>query len=994
MSDMKVSQIPTVSGNPPPPEVINPKKAGRLTNQLQYLEKVVVRALWKHHFSWPFRQPVDAVALHLPDYYAIITNPMDLGTIKKRLQNNYYWKGLECIQDFNAMFTNCYMYNRPTDDIVYMAQNLEKLFLQKVAQMPKEESEVSAVTTKAPGKGRKTNPGAVKLRPHSPVSEVVFQQTVTVIPPDMLHSIPPAQLSTQIDATIKKGFKRKADPTTSTSSAITSCEVSPRVELSAPCKLFSRRGSGRPIKPPRKDLPDSPLLGKKAKLSEQLKYCNVILKEMLAKRHSAYAWPFYTPVDVDALGLHDYHDIIQQPMDLSTIRKKMDQREYANAQEFAADVRLMFSNCYKYNPPLHEVVLMARRLQDVFEARYSKLPEEPQSHSPPNGSHSLPVHRVDKGKGDGPESLSTTASTDSESSLELESSSDRRAVQLANLEEQLKAVSDQLHRLTQAPLLKPKKKEKTKKDRRPKEKDIIGKKHKSSKSKSNIQKLVNSKGSTLHGKRHSIQGVPFKSEDEGIAIPMSYHEKRQLSLDINKLPGDKLGKLVNIIQARESSLRNSSPEEIEIDFEKLKPSTLRAVQRFVMTCLRKRSKSINKKKLVKPKQGVQTGKLKDAGRPQVVSKEQSLTKKKKSVGEPMALQDPSYLPRLSESSSSSSSSDGGSSSSSDSSTSDSSDSESVPKTKKLKSKDICQKAKTKSKVKRAAHSMQILERKDLIKASNKTCQPTPALQPLVAETKGRSTQPHADQACDGLILSPPDLSALLSPLTSPSGIVLDWSTTRLEQCPLLSPLQDSPLQENDDGRGDFRCSEGLLDSRTTDVSCTNTAHTSAQDGKPQSPKKDIVLKNAESWARLMKKSVTPNIIKSSKESFQQFRKVAMEKEEREKALKKRQMEANGEMEAPEKSSLPGPYRVEKNPQLGKEDPDSPEILCTEATLDVELQRPKSPVTTQLLSTQLSVDREREMARKKEQERRRREAMSGIDMTMQSDIMATFELNLD
>lgn len=52
--------------NPPPPEYKNNKKPGRLTNQLQYLEKVVVRALWRHQFSWPFRHPVDAVQLNLP----------------------------------------------------------------------------------------------------------------------------------------------------------------------------------------------------------------------------------------------------------------------------------------------------------------------------------------------------------------------------------------------------------------------------------------------------------------------------------------------------------------------------------------------------------------------------------------------------------------------------------------------------------------------------------------------------------------------------------------------------------------------------------------------------------------------------------------------------------------------------------------------------------------------------------------------------------------
>jgi hypothetical protein len=35
-----------------------------------------------------------------------------------------------------------------------------------------------------------------------------------------------------------------------------------------------------------------------------------------------------------------------------------------------------------------------------------------------------------------------------------------------------------------------------------------------------------------------------------VALPMSYDEKRQLSLDINKLPGDKIGKVVHIIQVR------------------------------------------------------------------------------------------------------------------------------------------------------------------------------------------------------------------------------------------------------------------------------------------------------------------------------------------------------------------------------------------------------------------------------------------------------------
>lgn len=72
--------------------------------------------------------------------------------------------------------------------------------------------------------------------------------------------------------------------------------------------------------------------------------------------------------------------------------------------------------------------------------------------------------------------------------------------------------------------------------------------------------------------------------------PMSYEEKRQLSLDINKLPGDKLGRVVHIIQTREPSLKSSNPDEIEIDFETLKPSTLRELEKYVSSCLKKKKK--------------------------------------------------------------------------------------------------------------------------------------------------------------------------------------------------------------------------------------------------------------------------------------------------------------------------------------------------------------------------------------------------------------------
>ncbi|KAM6193130.1 bromodomain-containing protein 3 isoform 3-T4 [Sarcoramphus papa] len=630
-------QAPQGPVNPPPPEVTNPNKPGRKTNQLQYMQNVVVKTLWKHQFAWPFYQPVDAIKLNLPDYHKIIKNPMDMGTIKKRLEHNYYWSASECMQDFNTMFTNCYIYNKPTDDIVLMAQALEKIFLQKVAQMPQEEVELLPPVPK--GKGRKPSAGT---------QSAAAQQAVavsSVSPPAPFQNVPPAVSQTPVIAATpvptitanvppvtappaaappppaapimpvvpptppvvkKKGVKRKADTTTPTTSAITASRSESPTPLSDPkqAKIIARRESGgRPIKPPKKDLEDGEVpqhAGKKGKLSEHLKYCDSILKEMLSKKHAAYAWPFYKPVDAEALELHDYHDIIKHPMDLSTVKKKMDSREYQDAQGFAADIRLMFSNCYKYNPPDHEVVAMARKLQDVFEMRFAKMPDEPAEAPPPPPPTAPVVSKSTESSHSSEESSSDSDSSDSE---------EERATRLAELQEQLKAVHEQLAALSQAPVNKPKKKkEKKEKEKKKKDKEKEKEKHKvkaeeekkpkvAQPPKQTQQKKAPAKkaNSTTTANRQPKKGgkqasATYDSDEEEEGLPMTYDEKRQLSLDINRLPGEKLGRVVHIIQSREPSLRDSNPDEIEIDFETLKPTTLRELERYVKSCLQKKQR--------------------------------------------------------------------------------------------------------------------------------------------------------------------------------------------------------------------------------------------------------------------------------------------------------------------------------------------------------------------------------------------------------------------
>jgi len=83
---------------------------------------------------------------------------------------------------------------------------------------------------------------------------------------------------------------------------------------------------------------------------------------------------------------------------------------------------------------------------------------------------------------------------------------------------------------------------------------------------------------------------------EAASLAMSYDEKRKLSLDINKLPKEKLCKVVSIIQRHEPLLKDTKPDEIEIDFETLRPITLRALEKFVNDCLKKRDMKAQRKR--------------------------------------------------------------------------------------------------------------------------------------------------------------------------------------------------------------------------------------------------------------------------------------------------------------------------------------------------------------------------------------------------------------
>ena len=211
--------IPSTPSVPVSISVPKPKstKKVKLSEEQEKFKKAVKRLMNQKNSFW-FHHPVDPVALNLTNYYDIVKEPMDLGTVLQKVENGEYDGVDNFIREVRLVFDNAKIFNPPGTQVYIDADLLKSKF------------------------------------------EVEF------------------------------------------------------------CPEFAK--------------PDP----------ETVEQCLDIWNKLVASEHSAI---FRTPVDGNLYP--SYYKTIKEPMDLATMKEKIDNEKYANMPLFFADVRRIINNCFKFN---------------------------------------------------------------------------------------------------------------------------------------------------------------------------------------------------------------------------------------------------------------------------------------------------------------------------------------------------------------------------------------------------------------------------------------------------------------------------------------------------------------------------------------------------------------------------------------------------------------------------------------------------------------------
>jgi bromodomain-containing factor 1 len=456
-----------------------------------------------------FKSPVDDVLLNIPTYYQIITNPMDMGTMENKLKNDQYASANAVAADMDLIVQNALTFNGPTHPITVAGMNLRAYFFKLLATLPKRDAA-------EPQKKKKQAPAPKPQPKPQPQPQPVRRESRA--------------------ATAKSPPAKPVE----THQPFVGPDGVPLI------RRDSNVGNDRPkreIHPPKnRDLP-YPTRPKKKKSIVELKFCQSVLQELLKKRYSTFNYPFLQPVDPVALNIPNYFKVIKKPTDLSTIQKRLASGDLGNAKEFHAEVKQMFTNCYKFNPPEDSVHKMGRMLEEVFDKAWA-------------GKDAFLAEQMRGSEPESPEPESDAEGEEDENSVKLQ--------RMREIQEQIAALSQEAMQLTTtaAPAHDQRKSPKA-----------VGKKAKGGKAAVPKVKRTNSMAAPVAAKHAAKKKKTFRR--------LTLDQKRYVSDAIGRLTESEMNKAVQIIRNGVPRLRDVHDDELELDIEEIPEDVVFTLYEFV-----------------------------------------------------------------------------------------------------------------------------------------------------------------------------------------------------------------------------------------------------------------------------------------------------------------------------------------------------------------------------------------------------------------------------
>lgn len=450
-----------------------------------------MRNLRKNKSVHAFKEPVNYLALNIPSYPTLVTHPMDLSTMERKLKDGKYASVGDYIADFELMVQNAITFNGHEHMVAQSGMVLKAQFESQLKRVPE--------------LGQTAPPGVAVKKQKAPKSGTPNRESKPKPHRTSIATAPPPA--------VPQNYAVGPDGIPTIRRDSTTTDGRPKREIH---------------KPPPRDLPYGSAKPRKKKFQTELRFCDHVLNEMRKPKYLAnygIGSPFALPVDPVALNIPDYFKIIKKPMDLQTVTEKLNAGQYESSRDFEADVRQIFTNCYKFNPAGNLIHAWGKEYEGVFDSLWSEKSAWISDNSPPSD----------------PPSPGLASEDEDEDEEDEEEDEDPRAAQMALIQQQISALSEQAQAL------------------------LSSSSRKNASKGSKKVKSTKSGAAKLNRKSGSMGGLPSRSDKKpkvkAKVKPVTNAQKQEISNKIGELPMEQVSRAAEMIRA---SLRKIGRHDLAV----------------------------------------------------------------------------------------------------------------------------------------------------------------------------------------------------------------------------------------------------------------------------------------------------------------------------------------------------------------------------------------------------------------------------------------------